>query len=214
MIRERPPYHHRIRRRISPRHNRRRQGRRLFPGLERRVSMLPPRCTTPSLQQAELLPYQWRRSLITPCHLRPLRRQARIPMRDPPPQMLSESRPRTIRDRPTIAPFGLRRTGEAHSGSHNRSGLQLRPSPQRLRARWLGEMLPVRTRLPPRRPKRFTRTPLRRGRLLSSPGASRLRSTLGNRLLTRVSITGRLNLPSLALRRHLRHMLSRLCLPT
>jgi hypothetical protein len=141
-------------------------------------------------------------------HLRPLRRRlCPIPVRE------FKSRPHTIRERPTLARFGLRRTGEAHSGLRSLSGLQLRPSTQRPPARCLEETPRGRTRLHLRRRIRFTRTPLRRGRLLNSTGASRLRSTVGSRLLTRVSIIGRLNLPSLALR-HRRHMLPRLCLPT
>lgn len=208
MIRERLPHHHRIHRCRSPRRNRRRQGRRLSPVLERRVFPVRCKCTTPELQQAQLFTCQWRRSRITPCHLRPLRRrQCPTPVRD------FKSRPHTIRERPTLARFGLRRTGEAHSGPRNRSGLQPRPSTQRPPARCLEEILPDRTRLHPRRLIRSTRTPLRRGRLLSSTGASRLRSTLGNRLLILIPAIGRLNLPSLALRHH-RHMLPRLCLPT
>lgn len=208
MIRERLSHHLRIHQCRSPCRNRRRQGRRLFPVLERRVFLLRHRCTTPEVQQAELFPCQRRRSLITPCHLRPLRRRlCPIPVRE------FKSRPHTIRERPTLARFGLRRTGEAHSGLRSLSGLQLRPSTQRPPARCLEETPRGRTRLHLRRRIRFTRTPLRRGRLLNSTGASRLRSTLGSRLLTRVSIIGRLNLPSLALR-HRRHMLPRLCLPT
>jgi hypothetical protein len=51
-------------------------------------------------------------------------------------------------------------------------------------------------------------------RLLEASRGRALRAgAVGSRLLTRVSIIGRLNLPSLALR-HRRHMLPRLCLPT
>ena len=209
MVQERLPHHHRIHRCKSLHRNRRRQGRRLLPSLDRQVFPLRCTCTTLSLQQAELRPCRWQCNLITPCHLRPLRRRRLYPT----PMHNFKNPPRTIRERPTLARFGLRRTGETHSGPRNRSGLQLRPSTQRRPARWLPETLRDRTRLHLRTPKRFTRTPLRRGRLLSSTGASRPRSTLGDRLLILISTIGRLNLPSLALRHH-RHMLPRLCLPT